>query len=334
MKSIKTKTNQNKLLTIWLLILGVMIALMVTIGGITRLTDSGLSMVEWRPFIGIIPPLSEKEWIRVFNLYKLTPEYLHYNFNMNLHDFKVIFFWEYFHRFWGRLIGLIFLVPLCYFWVTNNLPQKLKLPLLFLFLLGLIQSLVGWWMVKSGLISSPDVSHYRLATHLVLALFIYCMILWLFLDLVDGTSSFLNLSQLILFTIIFLTITFGAFVSGMNAGLLYNEYPLMGETFVPSEYGKYGFLDPFENPASVQFHHRCLAFLTIISISIFSYKIFNRGMQFKAIIMTCIIFFQFLIGIITLLYAVPIWSAALHQFGAILILTYLTYIVHCINIKI
>ena len=205
-----TYSTKYKIFNIWLLTLSIFVALMVSIGGITRLTDSGLSMVEWRPIYGILPPLSNEEWSRVFNLYKLTPEFLEYNFDMSLSDFKFIFFWEYFHRLWGRIIGIIFLFPLIIFWWKNMIPKFFKIPLIFLLFLGVLQSIVGWWMVKSGLANTPDVSHYRLATHLILALIIFSILVWLYLNSNYGMAAFPNIFQISILFLIFVTIAAGA----------------------------------------------------------------------------------------------------------------------------
>ncbi len=328
-----TYSNKYKIFNIWLLTLSILVALMVSIGGITRLTDSGLSMVEWRPIYGILPPLSNEEWSRVFNLYKLTPEFLEYNFDMSLSDFKFIFFWEYFHRLWGRIIGIIFLFPLIIFWWKNMIPKFFKIPLIFLLFLGFLQSIVGWWMVKSGLANTPDVSHYRLATHLILALIIFSILVWLYLNSNYGMAAFPNILQISILFLIFVTIAAGALVSGMKAGLLYNEYPLMGNTLVPIEYGEYGILDAFENPASVQFHHRTMAFFTLISVVTFSIYLYKKNFIKMAFLLSSIIIFQFLIGIFTLINYVPIWSAALHQFGALILLTYMLNILYFLNKK-
>ena len=189
-------SNKYRIFNIWLLTLSIFVASMVSIGGITRLTDSGLSMVEWRPIYGILPPLSNEEWSRVFNLYKLTPEFLEYNFDMSLSDFKFIFFWEYFHRLWGRIIGIIYFFPLIFFWWKDMIPKFFKIPLLILLFLGILQSIIGWWMVQSGLVNTPDVSHYRLAIHLILALIIFSILVWLYLNSNNGIAKIPNIFQI------------------------------------------------------------------------------------------------------------------------------------------
>ena len=325
--------NINLKLAIWLFALCLMIVAMIFIGGVTRLTGSGLSMVEWRPFLGFLPPLTETEWTRVFELYKLSPEFKQINSWMEISDFKFIFFWEYFHRLWGRIIGIIFLFPLIIFWWKNMIPKFFKIPLIFLLFLGVLQSIVGWWMVKSGLANTPDVSHYRLATHLILALIIFSILVWLYLNSNYGMAAFPNIFQISILFLIFVTIAAGALVSGMKAGLLYNEYPLMGNTLVPIEYGEYGILDAFENPASVQFHHRTMAFFTLISVVTFSIYLYKKNFIKMAFLLSSIIIFQFLIGIFTLINYVPIWSAALHQFGALILLTYMLNILYFLNKK-
>ena len=213
------------------------------------------------------------------------------------------------------------------------IPKFFKIPLIFLLFLGILQSIVGWWMVKSGLANTPDVSHYRLATHLILALIIFSILVWLYLNSNYGMAAFPNIFQISILFLIFVTIAAGALVSGMKAGLLYNEYPLMGNTLVPIEYGEYGILDPFENPASVQFHHRTMAFFTLISVVTFSIYLYKKNFIKMAFLLSSIIIFQFLIGIFTLINYVPIWSAALHQFGALILLTYMLNILYFLNKK-
>ena len=268
--------KNNSSIILWLGIVLIAVILMVFIGGVTRLTDSGLSMVEWKPILGFFPPLSHEEWLRVFELYKNTPEYKYYNKGMQLDEFKIIFFWEYFHRFWGRIIGLIFIIPFLYFIIKKRLSQKNITSLTLILTLGTFQAVIGWWMVKSGLINKPDVSQYRLAIHLSNAFVIMFLLLWLILDLYEGKSKIkFNLT---FFTLILVSITIiaGSFVAGMDAGLMYNTYPLMNEKFLPDQYLTLGYLDPFENPGSAQFHHRHLGLLCLILSIFFYFKNYNK----------------------------------------------------------
>ena len=224
-------------------------------------------MVEWRPLIGILPPLTETEWLRVFKLYQTSPEFLQVNIDMDLAGFKVIFFWEYVHRVWGRILGLAFGIPLLFFWLSGRIPQGYGLPLLGLLALGGVQGIIGWWMVTSGLVDNPAVSQYRLATHLSMALLILVLLLWTALNLRFGRSKRPSGHAAMTLLLVALTIVAGAFVAGMDAGLLYNEYPLMGDGLVPVEYGENGLFDPFNNPASAQFHHRWIAVLAVLAVA-------------------------------------------------------------------
>ena len=327
-------TDSNRAIAIWLFVMAFLVAMMVVIGGVTRLTGSGLSMVEWRPLIGTLPPLSQAEWMRVFTLYQASPEYNDINYGMSLAEFKLIFFWEYFHRLWGRMLGIAFALPLAYFAFRKMIPQGYKLPLLVLLFLGGMQGVIGWWMVKSGLVSDPTVSQYRLATHLGMALFIYGMLLWTGFNLFYGKALRPSGHMMGVVTIVAITIIAGAFVAGMDAGLLYNEYPLMGDGLVPIEYGEEGLSDPFENPAAAQFHHRWIAVLAVIGVLTLWRRanriahIRNRGITVGAIVLG-----QFTLGIITLLNGVPVWMGAAHQLGAVLLLGACLWCVHGLSQK-
>ena len=327
-------TDSNRAIAIWLFVMAFLVAMMVVIGGVTRLTGSGLSMVEWRPLIGTLPPLSQAEWMRVFTLYQASPEYNDINYGMSLAEFKLIFFWEYFHRLWGRMLGIAFALPLAYFAFRKMIPHGYKLPLLVLLFLGGMQGVIGWWMVKSGLVSDPTVSQYRLATHLGMALFIYGMLLWTGFNLFYGKALRPSGHMMGVVTIVAITIIAGAFVAGMDAGLLYNEYPLMGDGLVPIEYGEEGLSDPFENPAAAQFHHRWIAVLAVIGVLTLWRRanriahIRNRGITVGAIVLG-----QFTLGIITLLNGVPVWMGATHQLGAVLLLGACLWCVHGLSQK-
>ena len=327
-------TDSNRAIAIWLFVMAFLVAMMVVIGGVTRLTGSGLSMVEWRPLIGTLPPLSQAEWMRVFTLYQASPEYNDINYGMSLAEFKLIFFWEYFHRLWGRMLGIAFALPLAYFAIRKMIPQGYKLPLLVLLFLGGMQGVIGWWMVKSGLVSDPTVSQYRLATHLGMALFIYGMLLWTGFNLFYGKALRPSGHMLGVVTIVAITIIAGAFVAGMDAGLLYNEYPLMGDGLVPIEYGEEGLSDPFENPAAAQFHHRWIAVLAVIGV-LTLWRRANRiaHMRSRGITVGAIVLGQFTLGIITLLNGVPVWMGAAHQLGAVLLLGACLWCVHGLSQK-
>jgi len=320
--------SYDRALVLWLFIMAVLVAIMVVIGGVTRLTGSGLSMVEWRPLIGVLPPLTEAEWMRVFKLYQASPEFLQVNNDMDLAGFKVIFFWEYIHRVWGRLLGLAFGLPLLFFWLAGRIPQGYNLPLSSLLVLGGIQGIIGWWMVASGLVDNPAVSQYRLATHLSIALLILVLLLWTALNLRFGRSKWPTGHAAVTLLLIALTIVAGAFVAGMDAGLLYNEYPLMGDGLVPIEYGENGLSDPFENPASAQFHHRWIAVLTVLAVAGLCVSGLRKGLGGIVHIMALVVFSQFLLGLATLLLGVPVWAGALHQAGAVLLLSIVLIVTH------
>ena len=326
--SIQPSYDYDRALVWWLFGMSGLVATMVVIGGVTRLTGSGLSMVEWRPLIGILPPLTETEWLRVFKLYQTSPEFLQVNINMDLAGFKVIFFWEYVHRVWGRILGLAFGIPLLFFWLSGRIPQGYGLPLLGLLALGGVQGIIGWWMVTSGLVDNPAVSQYRLATHLSMALLILVLLLWTALNLRFGRSKRPSGHAAMTLLLVALTIVAGAFVAGMDAGLLYNEYPLMGDGLVPVEYGENGLFDPFDNPASAQFHHRWIAVLAVLAVAGLWVSGLRKGMGGLVHIMAVSVIIQFLLGLTTLLLGVPVWAGALHQAGAVLLLSLVLIVTH------
>ena len=321
--------NINLKLSIWLFALCLMIVAMIFIGGVTRLTGSGLSMVEWRPFLGFLPPLTETEWTRVFELYKLSPEFKQINSWMEISDFKFIFFWEYFHRVWGRLIGLFILIPFLYFIFTKKLKNKILFRSSIILFLVCVQGLIGWWMVKSGLNEIATVSQYRLSVHLSMAFIILGISFWTALDLFEGAPKNLKSYDIIPLLLISLTIIAGTFVSGMDAGLVYNTFPYMGDGIIPIEYGNLGFIDPFENPVTAQFHHRLLASITLIIIIIYSiHYIISNPKNLRILLLLFAIICQFIIGIFTLLYSVPITLGAMHQFVGVLLFLSALWVLH------
>ena len=304
---------------VWLLIMALLVAVMVVIGGITRLTGSGLSMTEWRPLMGILPPMSTAEWDRVFALYKASPEYNAVNFGMDLAGFKTIFFWEYVHRLWGRLLGVAFALPLLGFWIWGGY-RPVWYPASFV---------NSWhftrrcWVVdgKIGLSEEASVSQYRLATHLVIALVIFSLLIWTALDIRDGRSPLPRGFTAATIGIVGLTILAGALVAGMDAGRLYNEYPLMGSGIIPIEYGEQGLFDPFENPASAQFHHRWIAVVAFFAVFSLTFNAIKTNASIgPAYVAMAAIVVQFLLGITTLLHGVPVPLGGLHQAGAVILL--------------
>ncbi|NQZ14237.1 MAG: COX15/CtaA family protein [Alphaproteobacteria bacterium] len=311
MQSIQKHTH----LTNWLFFTAFMVFSMAVIGAITRLTESGLSMVEWRPLIGALPPLSAEEWQRVFTLYQETPEYQKKNFGMSLEEFKNIFFWEWFHRLWGRLIGLVYALPLLYFWISKKIPDGFRGKLLIGLFLGAVQGLMGWYMVKSGLIDRPSVSHFRLAAHLGLAAIIFGYLLWIAFDLKRTnkaeTTFCIKRHGWIATALVFLTLIWGAFVAGLDAGLVYNTWPLMGSQWIPNELTALSNI--FTEPVSVQFFHRWIAIVTGVIVLTFAYRI-------KSFPLAGMVFLQIGLGIATLITQVHLHMAATHQAGAFILL--------------
>ncbi len=321
---------------VWLLSTIIMVLLMILIGGVTRLTDSGLSMVEWRPLWGFLPPISQFEWNRVFELYMKSPEYIFKNKGMSLEEFKEIFFWEYFHRLWGRLIGIIFIIPLLFFIIVKKIPKSILSKLFLILFLGGLQGFIGWWMVKSGLVNDPTVSQYRLTIHLSNALLILSLLIWVYLDVKEGVSQIKPDFSFFMFSILFITIIAGAFVAGMDAGLMYNEYPFMGDSLIPENYGEYQLLDPFENPASAQFHHRHLALFTTLCTLFYCYKYYfeseDKKVKKLSLLISIIVCSQFTLGIITLINMVPVYLGAIHQTGAVILFISLICSMHRLNL--
>jgi cytochrome c oxidase assembly protein subunit 15 len=300
-----------------------MVFAMAVIGAITRLTESGLSMVEWRPLIGALPPLSGAEWQRVFALYQETPEYKTKNFGMEIAEFKNIFFWEWFHRFWGRLIGLVYALPFAYFLIKKQIPDGYKLKLFIGLLLGGAQAVMGWYMVESGLVERPSVSHFRLAAHLSLAFIIFAYLLWLAFDLRDLKAKEATFCQKrhgwVTFGLVFITLIWGAFVAGLDAGLVYNSWPKMGAHWIPPELD--GFTAIFFDPVAVQFTHRWIAMITAFFVFTFAYRV-------KSFALAGMMFLQIGLGIATLLSMVAIPLAAMHQAGAFILGGLMIYHLH------
>ena len=308
-----------------------MIFAMVAIGGITRLTESGLSIVEWQPFAGVLPPLSDGEWQRLFDLYRQIPEYREINRGMSLAEFREIFWWEWIHRFWGRLIGLVFLLPLVWFLVRRRIPAGLTPYLVAAFLLGGAQGALGWFMVASGLAGRTDVSQYRLVAHLMLALAIYVYLFWLALVCIGpprGRVAPANRRRLLWLALpIALTVAMGAFTAGLNGGFVYNEFPLMGGALLPQDAFAIGpvWINLFENPVAAQFAHRWLAVATVFATLTVWWTAARRGDNAQRgrplDLLAAMALIQFALGIATLLTVVWLPVAVLHQAGAVLLVT-------------
>ena len=318
--------NKNIYMSAWLLLITLLVALMIVVGGLTRLTDSGLSITKWQLFSGILPPLNDSDWENYFNLYKEIPEFKLQNFSMTLNEFKIIFWWEWAHRFLGRLIGICFLIPLVYF--TIKLGFKSLKKLYFIFFLICFQGFIGWYMVSSGLVDRVDVSHYRLALHLLIAFFILSLILWDYFKLKNINLSHKKLKfylPFVFFILILFQIVVGAFVSGMDAGTIYNTWPLMGDSFFPDDNKVINILSlsALNDPSLVQFIHRNLAYLILSYYLILAYKVYKNNLirfflPIKIIGLFLII--QIVLGIFTLLYGAQIYLASMHQISSIFLI--------------
>ena len=318
----------------WLLFMFFLVSAMIVVGGLTRLTDSGLSITEWEFFKGFFPPINNDAWLAYFESYKQIPEFKLQNYSMTLSEFKVIFWWEWAHRFFGRVIGLTFLIPLIIF--TIKLGFKKLYIFYFIFFLICIQGFLGWYMVQSGLINNTDVSHFRLSIHLLFAFIILSLIFWNYLRLVDTNKKEKKINNYIpefFLLLIFLQIIIGAFVSGMDAGKIYNTWPLMGDYYFPDDNKFLSLfkLSAFSDPSLVQYMHRNLAYLILIIYILISYityrnKIFNL---FKPlVILGLIILLQIILGILTVLSGASILTASLHQFSSILLITSSLYFLY------
>jgi len=336
-----TEGATRRQVAIWLLACCALVFAMVVVGGITRLTHSGLSIVEWQPIVGAIPPLSNAQWREVFDKYQQTPEYHKRNRGMPLDEFKGIFWWEYFHRLLGRTIGLVFLLPLLYFVLSRKVDRSLAAGLSGIFLLGALQGAVGWYMVKSGLMDDPRVSQYRLTAHLGLAFLIFAAMLWTALSVLtpkpagrDPVRRRLYRYGLGLSALIFVMVLSGGFVAGIRAGLAYNTFPLMNGHVVPPEYL---LLEPwyrnlFNNMAAVQFNHRLIAW--VLALAVPALWLMSRGVQMEArarfacnaLMLTLAL--QIMLGISTLLLVVPVALAAAHQAGALLLFANALWVSH------
>ncbi|MEF8768601.1 MAG: COX15/CtaA family protein [Candidatus Accumulibacter contiguus] len=319
-----------------------MVFAILVVGGVTRLTHSGLSIVEWQPIVGIIPPLNPTEWDEAFEKYKKTPEYQQVNHQMKLEEFKSIFYWEYWHRVLGRLIGMVFLLPFLYFWLRGRIAPPLIPKLLGIFVLGGLQGAMGWYMVKSGLVDDPRVSHYRLTAHLSLAFLIFLSMFWVALGLLTERSRVsrdvalqgLQRTGFWLTILVGYMVISGGFVAGIRAGKAYNSFPLMNGHVLPPE----SFLiDPwylnfFNNMALVQFDHRLGAWLLAFLVPWFWWKIRNAAVSASARLAATLllggVFIQIALGIATLLLAVPVGLGAAHQGGAMVVLGLLLWLNH------
>lgn len=333
-----TSLRRPQAISRWLLIIAVMVFLMVVVGGITRLTESGLSMVRWEPISGIVPPLSDADWQAEFDAYKAYPEYQKINRGMSLDEFKNIYFWEYLHRVIGRLIGIVFALPLLWFAVRRAIPRGYGWRLIALLALGGLQGAIGWWMVASGLINRPDVSHYRLATHLCAALFILAGLFWTALDLRRWPSPPARLPgiALPLLAVLVLQILWGAFTAGLDAGYAFNSWPKMGETWFPEGVP---LVEPLwrnavDTPAVVQFVHRSFAYAVVATGLGTAWIGWRRGARVAAAHVAAFLLVQFLLGIATVVTGVSLWIAVAHQAGAALLLLAAVALAHRLGARV
>ncbi|NND00900.1 MAG: heme A synthase [Gammaproteobacteria bacterium] len=324
-------------LGIWLMACAATVYIMIVVGGITRLTQSGLSMVEWAPIMGVIPPLSEAAWLEVFAKYQASPEYLKVNLGMSLEDFKGIFWWEYGHRLLGRFIGLVYFLPLLFFLLKGMVPKSWVPRLFGLFLLGGLQGLMGWYMVKSGLVDVPHVSQYRLTAHLGLALIIFACMFWFALDFLRGdvphnaaTPAYLTLSKVVVAVVLLMMLS-GGFVAGTKAGFIMNTFPTMNGQWVPA-----GWLAQtpwwrnfFENAVTIQFIHRCIAVLVVIAVLLLYHQSRRQPFATRAGWLLSVTGVQIALGISALLLMVPVALGAAHQAGAVAVLATALWVAHC-----
>ncbi len=321
----------DRAVRIWLLALALAVVAMVVVGGATRLTDSGLSITEWRPVTGIIPPLTEAMWLAEMDKYRQIPEYQQINKGMSLAAFKVIYWWEWGHRFLGRLVGFLFLVPFVWFVVRGRLSGRMIALTLVAFALGGLQGFIGWWMVTSGLSVRTDVSQYRLATHLGLAVVIFLYLLWLSQRVAPAASPptqnrRIRLTALALVPLLFVQIVLGAFVAGLDAGLAYPTWPLMDGRVVPGGLGTLQpwWLNPFENITAVQFNHRMAGYLVALVVVLHALDVWRNGQgdaaRKRVMALVAVTAVQVALGITAILYAVPLWIALAHQVVAIVLI--------------
>ena len=326
-----TEENKNIYISYWLLLITFLVALMIFVGGLTRLTDSGLSITRWDLISGILPPLSLNDWEKSFSLYKQIPEYKLINFSMTLEQFKTIYWWEYIHRLLGRFVGLFYLIPLLYFTFKKVIKKNSLISLYLILFLIFIQGFVGWYMVKSGLTERTDVSHYRLSLHLTLAFVIFILLLWNYFKY-KNQKNFIRNKKLPSYLLIFFTfcilvqISIGGFVSGLDAGQIYQSWPLMNHGYFPDDSSPKDLFSmrAFDTPSIVQFVHRNVAYFIILLFSFIAIIIFrNKDFIYlrRAVLLVFIfLFLQTLLGILTVLSGAQIVLASMHQIGSIFLI--------------
>ena len=324
--------NKNPYVCYWLMLITSLVALIIIVGGLTRLTDSGLSITKWDLISGILPPLSLSDWEKSFTLYKQIPEYKLLNLSMTLEQFKTIYWWEYIHRLLGRIIGLFYLIPLFYFTFKKSIKKNSLISLYLILILIFFQGFIGWYMVKSGLAERTDVSHYRLALHLIFAFIIFILLLWNYLKY-KNQHTFIHDKKLPSYLLIFfifcvlVQIYIGAFVSGLDAGQIYQSWPLMNQSYFPDDSNLKDLFSTkvFETPSIVQFLHRNLAYFIILLFSFIVTIIFRDKdyayLRRTALLIFIFLFLQTFLGILTVLSGAQIILASMHQIGSILLIT-------------
>ena len=336
--------NSKQNIIIWLYAGCLLVFAMVVIGGITRLTGSGLSITEWKVITGTFPPLNEIQWQEEFSKYQQSPQFQLINSGFGIEDFKNIYWWEYLHRLIGRLLGMVFIIPFFYFLIKKQISKQLLPKLIIIFLLGAWQGFLGWYMVKSGLMNAPYVCHYRLAIHLVNAFITFGYIFWVSQDLKYGTNENTNVSKsikrlsILTFILLIIQITYGAFVAGLHAGQVYNTWPMMGDEWMASSvsaaFTHAGIISLVNDISTVQFIHRSLALIVFGLILYMWLKRKNAGwnlsneQKFAINLSMIFVLIQALLGIFTLLYNVPVWLGVVHQAGAFVIFAAMIFQIH------
>lgn len=331
-----TAVTRPRAIANWLLVVAALVFVMIVVGGITRLTESGLSITRWEPVSGAIPPLNEADWQREFNLYRESPQYQLVNRGMTIDDFKFIFFWEYIHRLLGRVIGLAFALPLAWFALKRAIPKGYSWKLVGLLVLGGLQGAIGWWMVASGLIDVPEVSHIRLAVHLLTALTIFAALIWVALDLrtlaraPEERPARPTLTGVWALCLLFVQMLFGAYVAGLEAGYAFNSWPLMGEEIYPraAEWLQPALRNFVDNPVTVQFVHRWLAFVAAAIIGLLALQAWQRGDKLQGGVLAMTVLIQIQLGILTILTGVELWIGVAHQGMAAVLLAALIVTAH------
>lgn len=335
--------QKQKSIAVWLFVCCAMVFIMVVVGGVTRLTDSGLSIVEWQPVSGTLPPMSQSDWDEFHQKYKETPQYQKINKGMSVDEFKTIFWWEYIHRVLGRLIGLVFFIPFVYFLIRKQIDKPLGIKLSGIFVLGGLQGLMGWYMVMSGLVDDPHVSQYRLTAHLGLAFVIFAAMFWVATDLLYDKNKSPHDPEALrgirrfsigLTWLIFIMVLSGGLVAGIRAGLAYNTFPLMNGHFIPPEIFM---LEPwwrnfFDNMATVQFDHRMIAWILMFTVPYFWFiarkQPLSDSAKLACNLLLIMLVIQVALGISTLLLAVPLTLGAAHQGGAMMLFTAALWVNH------